>query len=1572
MAVKFPGLSTSVISVLKDFLVSPPPALSMLNKLANTDDSERQARTLSDVDGIEQIENKNIFLTSLENLRDTAIKSVCRALKAGSVVNRDCLTAFVASISNCLYRLGTFEKESNTKTSSARWQQLKIVVKFVNPSGNMEPVDVKSLYTQEKDYDSVLYPLQHNIESNLISTNTILTLGHLAIEFKEQPQDVKTILQVFQERLCSPPSPLDTLIVDQLGCMVIAGCSSISNDILKLFTQISTESNSPYDQNENKKLTGYRQISQAVNNALANIAGSIQGEAEQMELLCRLLELFVQLGLEAKRINEQSSNRYKVSSSAGNLGLLIPIIAVLLKRIPPLMEANRRLYKLFLDFWQYSVVMGFTNHSKGLWPSEWYDGVCLIATKSPLLISKDQYISKELIYNSALTDDSVSTKELNDLRANISSLLDSIEVAPLVNKLTFAQCTYLLSIYKLETLRVLHSEDLLAICRVFDYLEDRVLYLDKSGMWRCVARVADKVFDKYLEMLGEKPNLEDKEIQIENFAKFLLVKFNNKENIKPIADQYLSKLVDRFPQVLWSSQVLKTMLDILQVICSTLDMDLNSVVSEIDVPESFHKICVKENVESRQQMLEDYTTRCSAILQESLTWAYNIVVSHLSVLPLDMEVKGQILHSGVAMAVQNLLHFSINKNGIAQKATLTNETPKIVQSEVARFIASLTARSVYVGELLTWISLAWQACAHLKLGIFTPDSPQPDPLAKPETGRHAPQPDPLAKPETDRHAPQPDPLAKPETDRHAPSTPVVGPHRIWTKFMHEWVKRMEFSKYGDTAQVQIFLSLLNTSLSAAIAFGPRVRLLSMGLCLLHGNFITNPLVETVLRERVYAASVDFFCGPAMYPSQQGSELREDIEVLLTFWLKLHSEKKYLNASPFADVLAHPTSTSQASISRADLRRNSRWMNTLSRPSSAASRASADSKRFPKENNISKYYIKRRHIILCLMAGAIDTLTTVYNPLDLPGKKFPEETSVLRWWQENLIEKKWKDMTRVCWELSPILAVYLPFRFRSWETLRKETRDLVCAHPEMVSHVPEALTFLVTADNIEDNVQELTHMMTWAKVSPLLALSYFSRQYPPHPLTAQYAIRVLAQQPNNVLLFYIPQIVQALRYDPMGYVSEFILWASREKSQLLAHQFIWNMQSNKYRRVEEDVEDELIGGKLNEMIEKIKLQLSGSAREFFEREYDFFTQITQVSEKIRTFPKGPERKAACLQALSEVQLQYGCYLPSNPEAVVLEIDYSSGTPMQSAAKAPYLARFKVQRLGIDEIERLGAAGASQSHVAGSHKQGDGAGSQSCYWQACIFKVGDDVRQDILALQVIELFRNIFDKAGLPLFLSPYRVIATDRGCGVIECVPDSKSRDQLGRETDVTLYEYLLTTFGDEQSHSFQQARQNFVVSMAAYSIVSFLLQIKDRHNGNLMIDSAGHIIHIDFGFMFESSPGGNMGFEPDIKLTEEMFKVMGGAMDAPPFVWYMELCVQGYLAVRPYQDAIISLVSLMLDTRLPCFRGQTIKKLRERFAPQASDREAATYMSKVVKDSCLNWRGTMYDRIQYIQNQIPY
>lgn len=52
-----------------------------------------------------------------------------------------------------------------------------------------------------------------------------------------------------------------------------------------------------------------------------------------------------------------------------------------------------------------------------------------------------------------------------------------------------------------------------------------------------------------------------------------------------------------------------------------------------------------------------------------------------------------------------------------------------------------------------------------------------------------------------------------------------------------------------------------------------------------------------------------------------------------------------------------------------------------------------------------------------------------------------------------------------------------------------------------------------------------------------------------------------------------------------------------------------------------------------------------------------------------------------------------------------------------------------------------------------------------------------------------------------------------------------------------------------------------------------LVQIKDRHNGNLLMDEDGHIIHIDFGFMLSNSPGGVNFESAPFKLTRELLEV---------------------------------------------------------------------------------------------------
>lgn len=91
---------------------------------------------------------------------------------------------------------------------------------------------------------------------------------------------------------------------------------------------------------------------------------SMESEEDRMSFLIRLLELFVQLGVEGKRIGEKITKErklmnVKMSSGAGNLGVLIPKIAALLKNMKPIYEPTLKLRNLFRDFWFYCVVLGF-------------------------------------------------------------------------------------------------------------------------------------------------------------------------------------------------------------------------------------------------------------------------------------------------------------------------------------------------------------------------------------------------------------------------------------------------------------------------------------------------------------------------------------------------------------------------------------------------------------------------------------------------------------------------------------------------------------------------------------------------------------------------------------------------------------------------------------------------------------------------------------------------------------------------------------------------------------------------------------------------------------------------------------------------------------------------------------------------------------------------------------------------------------------------------------------------------------------------------------------------------------
>ncbi|XP_044714989.1 phosphatidylinositol 3- and 4-kinase domain-containing protein [Hirsutella rhossiliensis] len=548
---------------------------------------------------------------------------------------------------------------------------------------------------------------------------------------------------------------------------------------------------------------------------------------------------------------------------------------------------------------------------------------------------------------------------------------------------------------------------------------------------------------------------------------------------------------------------------------------------------------------------------------------------------------------------------------------------------------------------------------------------------------------------------------------------------------------------------------------------------------------------------------------------------------------------------------------------------------------------------------------------------------------------------------------------------PCIAIELATRFH-FPRLHREIRQLLLSKPERAVSEPEALALMFGGHLPDDVNLQLKHLLYWQPVNPLTAVSMFLPAYKDHPFLIQYAMRALESHSIDVTFFYVPQIVQTLRYDTLGYVERFILQTA-QFSQLFAHQIIWNMKANSYKDDDAQVPDE-IKPTLDSVMEKMVDSFAAEDKDFYEREFAFFDEVTGISGKLKPLirrPK-PEKKQKIEEELRKIKVEVGVYLPSNPDGVVIGIDRKSGKPLQSHAKAPYMATFRIRK------KKTGGPDAGVLPEEASKQGQDAKDNMVEAWQSAIFKVGDDCRQDVLALQMIAAFRGIFHSVGLEVYVFPYRVTATAPGCGVIDVLPNSISRDMLGREAVNGLYDYFVSKYGNEDSLRFQQARNNFVKSMAAYSVISFLLQFKDRHNGNIMVDDAGHILHIDFGFCFDIAPGGIKFERAPFKLTSEMVAVMGGSTDHQSFKWFEELCVKAFLASRQYCDKLSQIVLLMMDSGLPCFKPESVKHFRERFVLDRTEREAADFMKDLIKKSFSSYSTGIYDQFQLLTNGIPY
>ncbi|XP_071493247.1 phosphatidylinositol 4-phosphate 3-kinase C2 domain-containing subunit beta-like [Diadema antillarum] len=444
---------------------------------------------------------------------------------------------------------------------------------------------------------------------------------------------------------------------------------------------------------------------------------------------------------------------------------------------------------------------------------------------------------------------------------------------------------------------------------------------------------------------------------------------------------------------------------------------------------------------------------------------------------------------------------------------------------------------------------------------------------------------------------------------------------------------------------------------------------------------------------------------------------------------------------------------------------------------------------------------------------------------------------------------------------------------------------------------------------------------WVPLDPLDALQLL------HPRFADQHVRAKAVQwiqptPDDELCDYLPQLVQALKYESYhdSALASFLI--ERALSSIRIAQYLyWYLHDSKH--------DHKFSQRA-EMVLCALLSVCGrSLRQQFRKQDALMLNLSNIAEQVKA-AKDSSRPALLHKALGTLppDLSQRVRLPTNPS---LEIN---GIEVQACS---YFSSFTVPlKLNFHNFDPLG---------------GD---------IIMMFKAGEDMRQDMLTMQMIRIMDKLWLADGLDLRMVTFRCMTTGVNRGLVELVPESETLRKIQVEHGVTgsfkdkvLAEWLQKHNPTELNY--QKAVENFTYSCAGYCVATYVLGIGDRHNDNIMVTKTGHMFHVDFGkFLGNAQMFGNIKRDrtPFVLTSDMAYVINGGEKSSSRFQEFIDLCCEAFNLVRRHANLFFNLFGLMLNTGISQLsRAEDLKYVQNALKPQASDVEATAMFTRMIEAS---------------------
>nr|XP_005159362.2 phosphatidylinositol 4-phosphate 3-kinase C2 domain-containing subunit alpha isoform X1 [Danio rerio]XP_005159363.2 phosphatidylinositol 4-phosphate 3-kinase C2 domain-containing subunit alpha isoform X1 [Danio rerio] len=445
---------------------------------------------------------------------------------------------------------------------------------------------------------------------------------------------------------------------------------------------------------------------------------------------------------------------------------------------------------------------------------------------------------------------------------------------------------------------------------------------------------------------------------------------------------------------------------------------------------------------------------------------------------------------------------------------------------------------------------------------------------------------------------------------------------------------------------------------------------------------------------------------------------------------------------------------------------------------------------------------------------------------------------------------------------------------------------------------------------------------WPALSPVSALELLESKFADTEVR-KVAVSWIQSSSDDELADYLPQLVQAVKFEChlKNALVKFLL--SRALGNVnIAHYLYWLLR--------DAVQDPAFGQRY-ERILCVLLCLCGTGlRAELEKQTRLVQLLGALAEKVRQ-ASSSTRQVVLLEGLERVQSFFqknSCRLPISPSLVAKELNIKVCSFFNSNAVPLKIALVNADPLG-DEINVM-------------------------------FKVGEDLRQDMLALQMIRIMDRIWLQEGLDLRIVNFKCISTGKDKGMVELVPSSETLRKIQVEYGVTgsfkdkpLAEWLRKYNPAEDEY--EKASENFIYTCAGCCVATYILGICDRHNDNIMLRSTGHMFHIDFGkFLGHAQMIGSFKRDraPFVLTSDMAYVINGGERPTSRFQLFVDLCSQAYNLIRKHSNLFLNLLSLMTQSGLPELTGvQDLKYVYDALQPQTTDAEATIFFTRLIESS---------------------